>query len=76
MEHIYARQSVGQVRSPAVGKEALQETLLRLGWSSENILVIDDADVIGQQFCVERADMHRLYQLMQQRKLAEKAQYN
>ena len=76
MGDIYARQSVGQVRSPAVGKETLQEALVRLGWANENIITINDADVTGQQSCNERVDMHRLYQLMQQRKLAEKAQYN
>ncbi len=76
MENIYVRQSVGQVRNTPVGKETLQETLVRLGWSNENIITIDDADAISQQICNERVDMHRLYQLMQQRKLAEKAQYN
>ncbi len=64
MENIYARQSVGQVRSPSVGKEALRGILLEQGWKDENIIVIDDADVIGQQSCNERVDMHCLYQLL------------
>ena len=76
MENIYARQSVEQVRSAPVGKETLQEALVRLGWSNENIIVIDDANVIGQKPCDERAGLHHLYELMKQRRFAAKAQYN
>ena len=76
MENIYARQSTGQVRSTPVGKETLQEALIRLGWSSENIIVIDEDTVIHGTETHERVDMHRLYQLMQQKRFAEKAQYN
>ncbi len=75
MEH-YARQSTGQTSSLSVGKEALRGILLEQGWSNENIIVIDDANVIGQQSCNERVDMYRLYELMKQRRFAAKARYN
>jgi hypothetical protein len=76
MEEIYARQSTVQIKNTTVGKGTLQETLVRLGWSNEDIITIDDADVIGQQSCNERASLHRLYQAMQQRRFAAQARYN